>query len=205
MQKINSWHGCSENLNQGAVGDEARRDRSVRRDGSWWRTGARVRARPASARAAGRLPRRPPAHPRERRARSRPARWSLHAAARQGTVPLHICAQGGGALLADRGDAIVALGPPALRAGRGAGRAARRRGRGVELRRRARSRSGPAARGFPALESADPGDPRGAALARTRQRQGARASSAAPRTGSGAPDRATRASSLPRTIACPTA
>src|SRR5690606_22653500 len=85
-------------------------------------------------------------------ARLRPARWHLGAAS--GPRPLSLCLRSArsAALVADRGDAVVALRPPALRDGGGARSAVRRRRRGLELRGRSGARGEPPARRLPAFE-----------------------------------------------------
>ncbi len=90
----------------------------------------------------------------------------------QRPLSLFLRAQGGGAFLPDRRDAVVAVGPLALRARRSPRRPARRRGRGFQLRRCSRARAVSPAGGVPAVEPAVPRDSRCPAVARAGQRQG---------------------------------
>ena len=109
--------------------------------------------RPATTAGAGE----PSAGPPRRLGLSAPEPLALH---------LRLRPQGGGALFADRGDAVVALGPAAVRARRGARRAAGRRRQEVSNYVAALDHGCAAARRISALESADPRDPRGPAFAR---------------------------------------
>src|SRR3972149_5829710 len=96
--------------------DEARRNRKVRGHERRRGTGPRVRSRPAAPRAPARVRGRAAADAGGRGACPRTARRRLHAAAGKVALPLRLRPQGSRALLTDRGDAVIALGPAALRA-----------------------------------------------------------------------------------------
>ena len=95
------------------------------------------------------------------------------AAAERGAPALQLRAQGGGAVVADRGHAVLARGPAAVRDRRAARRAGRRRARGQPLRGGARARPEEAARRAAAVHAPAVRDAQGAADASGRPRQDA--------------------------------